>query len=200
MPKRLQPSDLSGPSQAAQVAVAAESSASLQRKALGRSRTPWAILITLIVGGSIGWAAYSFTSRAPPAPPPPAPIAAAPPAPPPAPELPPPAPPAPAPPIPKPVVSTRPLHPVPARRPAAAELPAPPPPPALKGTVVVRATPYAEVFLGERSLGVTPLEPVELPEGAHLFRFVNKETNRAENREVNVIPGQQVIVKVDLRP
>jgi tRNA A-37 threonylcarbamoyl transferase component Bud32 len=69
-----------------------------------------------------------------------------------------------------------------------------------KGTVLIRATPYAEVFLGDRSLGLTPLNPIELWEGRHTFRFVNADTRRTESREVEVQPGAQVLVKVDLRP
>jgi hypothetical protein len=68
-----------------------------------------------------------------------------------------------------------------------------------KGKVSVRAVPYAEVFLGERSLGLTPLAPLELWEGTHRFRFVNKDTGRTETREVEVEPGKDTLVKVDLR-
>ncbi|HEY8210890.1 MAG TPA: protein kinase [Myxococcaceae bacterium] len=68
-----------------------------------------------------------------------------------------------------------------------------------KGTVTIRAVPYAEVFVGEKRLGLTPLEPVPLYEGNHQFRFVNKETGRNETQLVAVLPGQDSLVKVDLR-
>jgi serine/threonine-protein kinase len=68
-----------------------------------------------------------------------------------------------------------------------------------KGTVSIRAVPYADVFVGERRLGLTPLDPVQLFEGHHQFRFVNKETSRSETRDVEVLPGQDTLVKVDLR-
>jgi serine/threonine-protein kinase len=68
-----------------------------------------------------------------------------------------------------------------------------------KGTVLIRAWPYAEVFLRKRSLGMTPIEPIELYEGRHEFTFVNKETSKRETRGVDVKPGQETLVKVDLR-
>jgi len=68
-----------------------------------------------------------------------------------------------------------------------------------KGTVSIRAVPYADVFVGEKRLGLTPLDPVSLFEGHHQFRFVNKETSRSETRDVEVLPGQDTLVKVDLR-
>jgi hypothetical protein len=55
------------------------------------------------------------------------------------------------------------------------------------------------VFVGEKRLGLTPLEPVPLYEGNHQFRFVNKETGRNETQLVAVLPGQDSLVKVDLR-
>ena len=68
-----------------------------------------------------------------------------------------------------------------------------------KGTVTIRAVPYAEVFLGPKRLGLTPMEPVSLYEGSYQFRFVNKETGRTETMPVEVLPGQDSLVKVDLR-
>ena len=69
-----------------------------------------------------------------------------------------------------------------------------------RGKVLVRASPWAEIFVGERSLGVTPMEaPLELIAGRHQLRFVNNETKRSIERTVDVVPGQQTLVKVDLR-
>jgi serine/threonine-protein kinase len=68
-----------------------------------------------------------------------------------------------------------------------------------KGTVSIRAVPYADVFVGDKRLGLTPLDPVPLFEGRYQFRFVNKETSRSETRPVEVRPGQDTLVKVDLR-
>ncbi|HZN94700.1 MAG TPA: protein kinase [Myxococcales bacterium] len=68
-----------------------------------------------------------------------------------------------------------------------------------KGTVSIRAVPYAEVFVREKRLGLTPLDPVTLFEGRHQFRFVNKETSRSEIRDVEVLGGRDTLVKVDLR-
>jgi len=68
-----------------------------------------------------------------------------------------------------------------------------------RGTVTIRAVPYAEVFAGDRHLGLTPLDPISMFEGRYHFRFVNKETSRSEARDVEVVPGQDTLVKVDLR-
>jgi serine/threonine-protein kinase len=68
-----------------------------------------------------------------------------------------------------------------------------------KGTVTIRAVPYAEVFLKEKRLGMTPLDPLPLYEGHYEFRFVNKETGRSETQPVAVLPGKDSLVKVDLR-
>jgi hypothetical protein len=70
-------------------------------------------------------------------------------------------------------------------------------PPKPKGVVDIRALPYAEVFMGDRSLGMTPFKPLELAAGHYRFRLVNGE--RSETREVDVEPGRSVVVRVDLR-
>jgi serine/threonine protein kinase len=66
-----------------------------------------------------------------------------------------------------------------------------------KGVVDIRALPYAEVFLGDRSLGMTPFKPLELDPGHYRIRLVNG--GRSETREVDVEPGHSVVVRVDLR-
>ena len=70
---------------------------------------------------------------------------------------------------------------------------------AAKGRVAIRAVPYAEVFLENKSLGLTPIAPVEVWEGHHAFRFLNPDNGRIESRDVVVEPGQETLVKVDLR-
>jgi hypothetical protein len=68
-----------------------------------------------------------------------------------------------------------------------------------KGRVSFRVVPYAEVYEGPQWLGLTPLAPVELYEGEHVFKFVNKDTGRDETRIVRVEPDKEIVVKVDLR-
>lgn len=66
------------------------------------------------------------------------------------------------------------------------------------GTVSFRVLPYGEVFEGGKSLGVTPLPPQERTEGLHTFRIVHPETQRSETRQIEVLAGKMVQVKVDL--
>jgi serine/threonine protein kinase len=68
-----------------------------------------------------------------------------------------------------------------------------------RGRVVVRAAPWAEVFLAGKSLGVTPLDPIPLIEGRYTFSFVNSETERRDERVVEVKANADTMVKVDLR-
>jgi hypothetical protein len=68
-----------------------------------------------------------------------------------------------------------------------------------KGRVSIRAVPYADVVLGEKSLGLTPMPPLELYEGFHKFVFSNKDTGKTDVRTVKVSAGEETIVKVDLR-
>lgn len=68
-----------------------------------------------------------------------------------------------------------------------------------KGRVAFRVVPYGEVYQGAQWLGLTPLAPVDLYEGEHTFKFVNKDTGKDETRVVKVEPGKEVVVKVDLR-
>jgi serine/threonine-protein kinase len=71
--------------------------------------------------------------------------------------------------------------------------------PAGKGTVVFRVLPYAEVFQDGKSVGMTPLRPLELEPGKYSFKFVCSDTKKTETREVTVPPGGQAVLKVDLR-
>jgi serine/threonine protein kinase len=66
------------------------------------------------------------------------------------------------------------------------------------GLVEFRAAPYAEVFLGDRSLGVTPFKPVELAAGHYRFKLVNPLSGKSEVREIEVNPGSRQTVAVDL--
>jgi serine/threonine protein kinase len=69
-----------------------------------------------------------------------------------------------------------------------------------KGKLVVRASPWAEVFIGEHSFGVTPMDaPIEVVAGRHQFRFVNTDTKRTVQRVVDVPANKETLVKVDLR-
>jgi hypothetical protein len=68
-----------------------------------------------------------------------------------------------------------------------------------RGHLSVRAIPWGEVFINGESVGVTPLAPIELVAGKHQLKVTNSETKRENAREVEVFPGAEVVVKVDLR-
>jgi hypothetical protein len=65
-----------------------------------------------------------------------------------------------------------------------------------RGTLVLHAEPWARVSLDGKPLGRTPLETVEVMEGAHQLRFVNPDLGKDETRRVTVRPNSQEIVSV----
>lgn len=67
------------------------------------------------------------------------------------------------------------------------------------GTLVLEATPWAEVTVDGRRVGETPLANVPVPPGLHTLVFKNPETGKSVRRVVTVYPGQRVSAKVDLR-
>jgi len=67
-----------------------------------------------------------------------------------------------------------------------------------RGTLRVVATPWAEVTVDGRSLGVTPLPPSELVEGAHTIVLKNGELGSTLKRKVVVQPGKETTLRVDL--
>jgi serine/threonine-protein kinase len=68
-----------------------------------------------------------------------------------------------------------------------------------RGQLSIRAIPWGEVFIDGDSHGVTPLPPIELTAGKHQLKVKNTETKKENAREVEVFPGAEVVVKVDLR-
>ena len=53
------------------------------------------------------------------------------------------------------------------------------------------AQPYAQVFLGSRRLGITPLE-VELPAGSHTLTLRNREEGIETTYRVTVRAGETI--------
>ncbi len=78
-----------------------------------------------------------------------------------------------------------------------------PPPPVLPpkkpktGKISLRVNPWAEVFVGGRRLGVTPLEPIELPAGPVSFTLKNSQLGQTKKASAKVIAGQTTVLKVD---
>lgn len=66
------------------------------------------------------------------------------------------------------------------------------------GTLRVAVTPWAEVTVDGRVLGVTPLAPIELTEGAHQVALKNGELGIVAKRRVTVAPDKEALLKLDL--
>ncbi|HSI06777.1 MAG TPA: PEGA domain-containing protein, partial [Myxococcota bacterium] len=58
------------------------------------------------------------------------------------------------------------------------------------GHVVVDAQPWADVYLGGKKLGSTPLPPTQLYEGVYSLRLVNPELHSERIVSVTVSPGR----------
>jgi hypothetical protein len=72
------------------------------------------------------------------------------------------------------------------------------PPPRL-GRVRVRVNPWAEVFYGGKSYGVTPLKrPIEVPPGTATFVLKNPQLGVNRKVTVKVTAGADVLLKADL--
>ncbi len=66
------------------------------------------------------------------------------------------------------------------------------------GKLVVRVNPWAEVWLGKRKLGITPLPPLVLPAGRVTVTLKNPELKAVRSERVRVPPGGEAVLKVDL--
>jgi len=66
------------------------------------------------------------------------------------------------------------------------------------GSLRVAVTPWAEVTVDGRVLGVTPLSPIELGEGAHQVTLKNGELGVVAKRRVTVAPDREALLKLDL--
>ncbi len=66
------------------------------------------------------------------------------------------------------------------------------------GRVMLRVNPWAEVYWSGRSMGITPMDAVELPAGKQVLTLRNEDLSLERKIAVNVIPGSEVVVKADL--
>lgn len=69
---------------------------------------------------------------------------------------------------------------------------------AKNGKVDLDVVPWGEVFLGKKSLGVTPMDPVSLPAGPQVLTVKNPELNVERKVKVNVPAGGTARVRVNL--
>jgi eukaryotic-like serine/threonine-protein kinase len=67
-----------------------------------------------------------------------------------------------------------------------------------RGRLRLAVTPWAEVQLDGRAAGTTPLQPIDLAEGAHWLALKNGELGANVKRRVVVFPDKETALKVDL--
>jgi serine/threonine-protein kinase len=67
-----------------------------------------------------------------------------------------------------------------------------------KGKLAADVTPWADVYIGERKLGTTPLAPREVYEGSYTLRLVNSELGAIKAVKVVVAPGKTTVVREQL--
>lgn len=68
------------------------------------------------------------------------------------------------------------------------------------GYLSFTSTPAADVYEGDRILGVTPLLDRAVPPGPHSFRFVLRDGSAARSVNVDVQPGASSLVNVNWHP
>ena len=66
------------------------------------------------------------------------------------------------------------------------------------GRVALKVSAGAEVFYGRHSLGITPMEPVEVPSGTATFVLRHRKLGVTRKVSVRVPPGGTVVLRVDL--
>jgi serine/threonine-protein kinase len=67
-----------------------------------------------------------------------------------------------------------------------------------RGSLRVAVTPWAEVNIDGKAIGVTPLAPIELPEGAHSVALKNGDLGVVAKRRLVVSPDKETLLKLDL--
>jgi serine/threonine-protein kinase len=68
-----------------------------------------------------------------------------------------------------------------------------------KGKIAADARPWADVYIGEKKLGTTPLAPREVYEGSYTLRLVNSELGAIKAVKVVVVPGKTTVVREQLQ-
>ena len=63
------------------------------------------------------------------------------------------------------------------------------------GRLTIDTTPWTVVYLGDRKLGMTPLQGVKLPSGRHTLRLENADTGLSQTIAVTIRPGKVTRVR-----
>ena len=61
-----------------------------------------------------------------------------------------------------------------------------------------RVRPYATVVINGKSMGQTPMAPLQLPAGTYTVKLINKELGKVATRQLEVHAGQPTVFKYDL--
>ena len=69
-----------------------------------------------------------------------------------------------------------------------------------KGKIAADVQPWADVYIGDKKLGTTPMAPREVYEGSYLVRLVNSELGAIKTVNVTVRPGQTAVIRQNLQP
>jgi serine/threonine-protein kinase len=102
-------------------------------------------------------------------------------------------------PTPTPVPDAVPLKDPPSKKSGTTPTSQKPSKPAGKGTVAFRVRPFATVFINGKNYGQTPFDdPVELPSGFHTVKFVNDELPKTVTQKIELKPGENKVVKINL--
>jgi hypothetical protein len=67
-----------------------------------------------------------------------------------------------------------------------------------KGKLAADVKPWADVYVGARKLGTTPLAPRELYEGTYVVKLVNSELGAIKEVKVTVAPGATTVLREEL--
>ncbi|MFT3841562.1 MAG: serine/threonine-protein kinase [Myxococcaceae bacterium] len=103
------------------------------------------------------------------------------------------------------VVKSPELPPAPAQEPPKIVEPVKPPPepvkvkPRGKGKLLVRVNPWADVLVDGEMVGATPLSALEVSAGRHSVTVTNSELGKTKTVAVEVRPGRQELVEINLK-
>jgi hypothetical protein len=67
-----------------------------------------------------------------------------------------------------------------------------------KGKLAAQVEPWADVYLGDKKLGTTPLAPREFYEGSYSLKLVNSEIGAMRNVKVQVEAGKTTVLREKL--
>jgi serine/threonine-protein kinase len=66
------------------------------------------------------------------------------------------------------------------------------------GGLRVEVTPWAEITVDGRVIGITPMAPIALDEGMHTVALANRDLGVVDKRRVMVVPDKETLLKLDL--